>query len=165
MAKEKLAIVAKGEDPAEERITQRKAMSVSELCKAYLSATEKGLVLGKRNRPKKDSTLYVDRGRIQRHILPLLGNKKVRDLSTPDITRFMRDVAAGKTAVDIKTGLRGRSIVEGGAGTAARTVGLLGGILSYAVSEGIIAVNPARGVKRPTGQRRKVRLTVDQYRT
>lgn len=41
----------------------------------------------------------------------------------------MRDVIAGKTAADVKTGLRGRAIVEGGAGTAARTVGLLGGLL------------------------------------
>ena len=165
LAKEKLAVVAKGDDPAEERTEQRKAMTVAELCKAYLVAAEKGMILGKRGRAKKDSTLYVDKGRIERHILPLLGNKKVRDLTTPDITRFMRDVAAGKTAADIKTGLRGRSIVEGGAGTAARTVGLFGGILSFAVSEGVIAVNPARGVKRPNDQHREVRLTIEQYKT
>ncbi len=138
LAKEKLALVAKGDDPAEARTEQRKAMTVTELCKSYLNAAEKGLILGKRGRPKKDSTLYVDKGRIERHILPLLGNKKVRDLTTPDITRFMRDIVTGKTAADIKTGFRGRSIVEGGAGTAARTVGLFGGILSFAVSEGVI---------------------------
>lgn len=165
LAKEKLAAVAKGDDPAEARTEQRKAMTVFELCRAYISAAEKGLILGKGGRTKKDSTLYVDKGRIDRHILPLLGNKKVRDLTPPDIARFMRDVAAGKTATDIKTGFRGRAIVEGGTGTATRTVGLLGGILSFAVSEGVIAVNPARGVKRPTGQRREVRLTVEQYGT
>jgi integrase len=88
----------------------------------------------------------------------------VRDLRTPDIVRFMRDVTAGKTAADVKTGFRGRAIVEGGAGTAARTVGLLGGILSFAVSEGIIATNPVRGVKRPADNRREIRLTADQYR-
>jgi integrase len=76
----------------------------------------------------------------------------------------MRDVASGKTADDIKTGFRGRAIVEGGAGTAARTIGLLGGILSFAVSEGIIPANPARGVKRPTDRRLEIRLTADQYR-
>lgn len=75
----------------------------------------------------------------------------------------MRSVAAGKTAADIKTGFRGRAIVKGGRGTATRTIGLLGGILSFAVSEGIIAANPARGVKRPADQRREVRLSLDQY--
>jgi integrase len=109
--------------------------------------------------------LYVDRGRIERHILPLLGRRLVPDLKTPDIVRFMRDIAAGKTADDIKTGFRGRAIIKGGSGTAARTVGLLGGILSFAVSEGIIQANPARGVKRPADQRRKIRLTNEQYRS
>jgi len=87
-----------------------------------------------------------------------------RDLTTPDICRFMRSVAAGKTADDIKTCLRGRAIVKGGRGTAARTVGLLGGILSFAVSEGVISVNPARGIKRPADERREVRLSTDEYK-
>jgi integrase len=108
--------------------------------------------------------LYIDRGRIERHILRLLGSRRVRDLTTPDILRFMRDVTTGKTADDVKTGFRGRAIIEGGAGTASRTVGLLGGILSFAVSEGIIASNPVRGVKRPADNRREIRLTADQYR-
>jgi integrase len=85
-------------------------------------------------------------------------------LRTPDIVRFMRDITAGKTASDVKTKPRGRAIVEGGAGTASRTVGLLGGILSFAVSEGIIAVNSVRGVKRPADNRREIRLTADQYK-
>lgn len=164
IAKEKLAEVAKGGDPAEARAERRKAMTVKELCGAYLAAADKGLLLGKRGLPKKPSTLATDRGRIDRHILPLLGNRKVRDLTAPDVNRFLRDVAAGKTAADIKTGFRGRAIVEGGKGTAARTVGLLGGIMSYAVSEGVIPSNPVRGVKRPADQRRIVRLSPDQYR-
>jgi integrase len=162
-AKQTLADVARGGDPAETRSEDRKAMTVRQLCRAYLNACEKGLILGKSGRPKKSSTLYVDRGRIERHILPLLGGRRLRDLKAPDIARFMRDVAAGKTASDVKTGFRGRAIVEGGSGTAARTVGLLGGILSFAVSEGIIPVNPVRGVKRPADQRREVRLTSEQY--
>ena len=163
IAKQNLAEVARGGDPVEKKAQDRNAMTVRQLCRAYLEAAQKGLILGKRKRPKKFSTLYIDRGRIERHILPLLGNRRVRDLTTPDIVRFMRDVTAGKTANDIKTGFRGRAIVEGGAGTASRTVGLLGGILSFAVSEGIIAINPARGVKRPADNRREIRLTAEQY--
>ena len=164
LAKRALADVIKGGDPAEKRSEERKAMTVRQLCHAYVEASDKGLIMGKRGQPKKPSTRYVDQGRITRHILPLLGNRLVRDLTTPDIARFMRSVAAGKTADDIKTCLRGRAIVRGGRGTAARTVGLLGGILSFAVSEGVISVNPARGIKRPADERREVRLSTDEYK-
>ncbi len=164
LAKVALAEVVKGGDPAEKRSGDRKAITVRQLCHAYLDASEKGLILGKRGRPKKPSTLYVDRGRIERHILPLLGSRAVRDLETPDISRFMRDVAQGKTADDIKTRFRGRAIIKGGPGTAARTVGLVGGILSFAVTEGIISVNPVRGVRRPADTRREIRLNEDEYR-
>jgi integrase len=159
-----LGLVDAGQDPAESRANERKAMTVRQLCEAYIEATDMQLILGKRGLPKKASTLATDRGRIARHILPLLGDRKVRDLTTPDIAHFMRDVAAGKTAADVKTGKWGRAIVEGGKGTAARTVGLLGGVLSFAVSEGIIPANPARGVKRPADERRNVRLSAEQYR-
>jgi integrase len=161
---ELLRDIAAGIDPLDAKADAKAAMTIKELCAVYLDACDKGLVLGKRGKGKKSSTLATDRGRIERHILPLLGTRKVRELTTPDITRFMRDVAGGKTAVDVKTGFRGRAIVEGGAGTAARTVGLLGGILSFAVSEGVIAANPATGVKRPADNRRDVRLTAEQYR-
>ena len=165
MAKAALADVAKGNDPSAKRSEDRKAITVRQLCESYLDAAKKGLILGKSGRPKKASTLYVDAGRIERHIIPLLGRRTVHDLKAPDIVRFMRDIAAGKTAGDIKTGFRGRAIIEGGAGTASRTVGLLGGILSFAVLDGTIPTNPTRGVKRPADNHRQVRLTHDQYRS
>ena len=73
---------------------------------------------------------------------------------------------AGKTRVAVKTKkLRGKAIVRGGAGTATRTVGLLGGILTYAVDAGIIEVNPAHGIKKPKDNVRNRRLTEAEYRT
>jgi integrase len=159
-----LGAAVKGDDPATERATRRKSMTMRELCDRYIAAAEKGLILGKRNRPKKPSTIYVDRGRIERHIKPLLGTKRVRDLTPVDINRFISDVTAGKTAAVIKTGKRGKAVVEGGAGTATRTAGLLGGILSFAVREGVRPDNPARGVRRPAGKRRKRRLHPPEWR-
>lgn len=159
-----LGQVRTGHNPAEARKSDRNAVNVRRLTTMYLDAAERGLILGKKGMSKKLSTLSVDRGRIERHILPLLGHRLVQDLRTPDIARFMRDVAAGKTAANVKTGLRGRAIVSGGKGTASRTVGLLGGILSFAVSEGIVEQNVARGVQRPADGRRVVRLNQEGFR-
>jgi integrase len=166
----KLAISAlgetvKGRDPAEERVQQRKAISVKELCERYLAAADKGLILGKGDRPKKESSLYVDRGRINRHIVPLLGSKRVQSLRPSDISKFMEDVAGGKSAIIEKTKkMRGKSIVRGGLGTAARTVGLLGGILTYAVGQGMVETNPAHGIRKPADRVKKRRLSDDEYR-
>jgi len=159
-----LGNVVKGGDPAAERTAARKAVTVAELCQRYLAAAERGLIMGKRQLPKKASTLATDRGRIARHIVPLLGSKRVRDLTPADINKFIRSVAAGETATVEKTDkLRGKAIVEGGLGAATRTAGLLGGILSFAVSEGLRDNNPASGVKRPAGRRRQRRLSRDEY--
>lgn len=163
MAMQALGEIRGGTDLSEDRHQERKAQTVSELCEAYLAAADQGLILGKGGLPKKESTLIEDRSRINRHILPKLANRKVKDLRPADITKFMREVAKGETAVDVKTKARGRARVTGGLGVASRTVGLLGGIMSFAVSEGIIQNNPCRGVKRPKDGARQVRLSEDQY--
>lgn len=164
-AKVLLGKIARGGNPAEQRLLDREAMTVQELCERYRLDLEKGLILGKGDRPKKPSTISTDIGRIDRHILPLLGNRRVKDLTTADINRTMKDIMAGKTRVSVKTDkLRGRSIVRGGAGTAARTIGLLGGILTYAVDLGVIDRNPASGVRRPKDQVKSRRLSEHEYR-
>jgi integrase len=66
----------------------------------------------------------------------------------------LQDVASGKTAANIKTG-SGQAKVEGGKGTATRTVGLLGGIFTFAVERGVRPDNPARGVKRFRGKKQE----------
>ena len=134
-----LGRAANGEDPAKEKQEVKKQITVAALCDLYL---EQGIGM------KKASTIATDRGRIERHIKPLLGKKRVPDVNRADIKRFLQDVANGKTAADIKTGLHGRAIVKGGKGTASRTVGLLGGIFSYAFDCGLIETNPVRGIKR-----------------
>jgi integrase len=163
-ARQRLAEVARGRDPAETRKADREALTVAELCRDYLEKAEKGLIITRRRKPKKASTLYVDRGRIERHVIPLLGHRAVKDLTPADIRAFLRDVTSGKTKADIRTGIRGRAIVEGGAGTASRTLGLLGGIFSYAVEEGIRSDNPAVGVKRQADAKREFRLDDAGYR-
>ncbi|AOG07255.1 tyrosine-type recombinase/integrase [Bosea sp. RAC05] len=146
LAKNILAKVHAGQDPAALKVEAKAAKTVAELCDLYLEDAERGNIISRRGAPKKASTLVSDRGRILRHIKPLLGKKLVRDVSRVDIERFLRDVAGGKTAVDVKTKRHGRAIVTGGKGTATRTVRLLGGIFSYSIRLGMRSDNPAHGV-------------------
>jgi integrase len=165
-AKIQLGRVAQGDNPAEERQLDHKAITVKELCDLYLNDLKAGLILGKGGRPKKATTIVTDTGRIHRHIVPLIGTRRVKDLVKADINKVLKDVMAGKTRVSVKTKkLRGKAIVRGGAGTATRTVGLLGGILTYAVEAGIIEINPAHGIRKPKDNVRNRRLTEAEYRT
>lgn len=165
-AKVQLGRVAQGDNPAEERQLDHNAITVKELCTLYLNDLSAGLILGKGGRPKKPTTIVTDTGRIERHIIPLLGTRRVKDLTKADINKVLKDIMAGKTRVSVKTKkLRGKAIVRGGAGTATRTVGLLGGILTYAVEAGIITSNPAHGLRKPKDNVRKRRLSEAEYRT
>jgi hypothetical protein len=153
LARHLLADVARGQDPAEARRADRQTVTIAELCRDYLEKATRGLIISRVGRPKKSSTLATDCGRVERHIIPLLGHRVVKDISAVDIRGFLRDVTAGKTAADVRTGPRGRAIVRGGRGTASRTLGLLGGIMSFAVEEGIRVDNcpgsaPVRQIQR-----------------
>jgi integrase len=165
-ARIQLGRVAQGDNPAEERQLDHRAITVKELCDLYFTDLKAGLILGKGGRPKKASTIVTDTGRINRHIVPLIGTRRVKDLLKADINKVLKDIMAGKTRASVKTKkLRGKAIVRGGAGTATRTVGLLGGILTYAVEAGIIETNPAHGVRKPKDNVRNRRLTEAEYRT
>ena len=159
-----LADVSRGDDPADRRAADRAAMTVADLCREYLKKAEAGLIIVRHGRVKKASTLYIDRGRVDRHIIPLLGHRPLKDIKASDVRAFIRDVTAGKTAMNAK-GSQGRRrvVVKGGGGTAARTAGLLGGIFTYAVQEGS-GDNPVSGVARRADQRRQVHLDSTQYR-
>jgi integrase len=139
VAKRFLGAAAKGDDPALDRTQQRRELTVAHLCDLYLA---EGC------NTKKLSTITTDQSRIERHIKPLLGYKRIGEVLRGDVDKFLRDVASGKTRCDVKTRVRGRAIVSGGKGAATRTVGLLGGIFSFAVARGLLTSNPVLGVKR-----------------
>jgi integrase len=161
-AKRLLGEVASGLDPAETIAEQKRDITVNALCEIYLIALNKGEILNRSGEPKKPSTIATDKGRIVRHIKPLLGRKRLKSIDQNDIKLFMRDVAAGKTAADIKTRKQGRAIVKGGKGTATRTVGLLSGVFSFAVEHGYRKDNPVHGVKRfPDAKNKRFLSTVE----
>lgn len=154
-AKLLLADAAKGGDPQASRMKARADLTVAELCDLYLA---EGVGA------KKPSTIATDRVRIERHIKPLLGRKRLTAITLDDVDRFMHDVAQGKTAVrlkpskaqvkagaagaDVETRGRNDSVARGGKGTATRTSGLLGGIFAFAVRRGMRPDNPTQGLQR-----------------
>jgi len=136
---------------------------LKEFCVLYLSDAEAGKVTY-RGRPKKASTLEVDRGRIKRHIVPLIGAKRLCDISPDDIEAFRHSVRLGKTATTVKTGPRGVARVRGGETASNRAIGLLGSIFSYAVKLKLREDNPVRGVERYQDRKRQRALLPNEYR-
>lgn len=161
MAREELAEVSKGRDPAGNRAITRNAMTVKELCALYMDNIK--VSPGPRGHIKKLSVQKADQSRIDKHINPILGNRPVISLTMPDIEKMQTNIAAGKTAQDRpKKGRSGK--VAGGRTVAARTVGLFGTILEFARRQGIIENNPARGVKKYPDQKRKRFLSKDELK-
>jgi hypothetical protein len=111
-----------GIDYAAEKTKARAELTFDKVCDLYLA---EGCDT------KKASTSRQTRGRIERHIKPLAGQKAHWRNNAIRCREVHARRRRGKTAADEKTKLRGRAIVEGGRGTATRTVGLLGGIMSF----------------------------------
>ena len=156
-AQEMSATVRKGGDPLEEKKAARAELSVGELFDAYL-ASETFM-------EKARSTQDTDAGRIKNHLRPLLGKKLARKLTTEQVKKARREIAAGKTARDEKTGWRARSIVRGGEGAARQSMRILAAIYSWARTEGLLDHNPARDIDNGgDGERDVVMRNADDYK-
>jgi integrase len=144
-----------GENPAQVRDEKKRDLTISKLCEIYL---DEGCA------HKKPTTVQIDAGRIKRHIVPLLGRKKVCDLERRDVDRFLKDVADGKTATDERTKARGRAIVTGGRGTANKGVALLSAIMAFAIDRRLVDANPVLGVKKYREGRKERYLSAEEMR-
>lgn len=154
---EEYAYAAKhGGDPLTEKRERRQAATVGAVIDAYLESEA--------FKNKAASTQAIDRGRIERHLRPLLGNKPVEALSVEEVRRAHSAIRDGKTAARVKTGKRGLARVTGGAGTARKAIRLLRAILAWANEDKRIGVNPAAGVKLGAdGARETILDRPDQY--
>jgi integrase len=152
-ARKTLGAVAQGQDVAEEKTQARKDLTMAQLFDLW---TAEGCD------HKKASTLKIDRSNIERHIKPLIGTKRLNTLTRTDVERMQRAIAEGKTAADIRTGARGRAVVEGGRGTAARCLAILGAALTFAVKRDLRADNPVRGVQAYKGEKKERFLSAEE---
>jgi integrase len=130
--------VKAGHDPLGEKRSIRQAPTVDAVLDAYVDS--------ERFKSKAPSTQAIDRGRIERHLRPLLGRKHAHLLTAGEVERAGAAIRDGKTAVTVKTKKRGKARVTGGEGTARMAVELLRSAFSWAVREGIVKSNPCEHV-------------------
>lgn len=151
-ARQKLADAHLGFDPADDKRSQRSAMTVATLCDEYQEYSKTRI---------KASTWNMDQSRIDCHVKPLLGSRKVASLKLPDIETLQRDIAAGKSTPTLKRTGRGGT-TRGGRGVAARTVSMLGTMLEYARRKELVSENVARGVQKFAVGKRTRFLSYDE---
>ena len=149
LARDALDRMAHGEDPSAGRQEARRGLTVEQLADLYLAE-------GPAAKPnKKASSWKTDRSNIERHIVPQLGKRPIAALATADVAKFQADVAAGRSRADVKTKPRGRAIVAGGRGTAARSLAVLAAMLQFAVARRLLGANPAKAVPLLKGVKRE----------
>lgn len=141
--------VAAGADPqgekADRRIADREALTVAEAARLYLAH-------GPTDKPdKRASSWERDRIGLERHVLPLLGKRRLDSLTPADLAKWQADVAAGRTATKAgQTRPRGRVRVSGGPGTAARAMLTLSAMIGWCISRDLATDNPAKRVRKLT---------------
>lgn len=139
-----LGKIISGVDPQQERIDERKQLSVGELCDLYLT---EALFAA------KESSIKAATNNIENHIKPLIGMRRASRILRADVEQMLRDIAAGKTAATRRTGHRGLSRVRGGKGAANQAVTTLSAVLGFGVERGIRLDNPAIGARRFPGKK------------
>jgi hypothetical protein len=140
-----LRIADSGGDPAQARQDERGAITFECLAQEYLDKAEKGLIVTRARRRKKPGTVAIDKCRMK-HLTNYFGIRPVKDIGRSDCQRLLEKLMEGKHG-------------------AARTLGLLGGLLSYAIDRQYITQNPAWGIAKPADGRREFRLDAEGYRT
>lgn len=162
-AKAILGSAAAGADPAGDLAAKRREMSMAALIDYY---EQHGCVVqrGKRiGEPMKPLTKAYTVARLRHHVVPLLGNRRVSEITSGDIERFAADVLAGKTAKDEKLGPRKRVIVKGGPGASRKVVRDLSAVFSFARRSEIVDRNPCENAAvRKTDDQKTRFLTLDE---
>jgi integrase len=155
-AKELFFDVMAGNDPMGHKQTRREAITVETLLNRYVESPTFA--------EKATTTKATDKGRIERHLIPLIGNKFADLLTADDVRRAQNAIRDGKTAGRFKTIARGLAKVTGGAGTADKSVLILRAAYAWAISEGILKDNPAASIKvAQPGQRETILGGSDDY--
>jgi len=147
--------VSDGKDPLAIKEFNKNAVTVSHLLDLYLESPKFA--------EKSELTQRYDKGRIERHLKPLLGRKVAEKLTADDVRKASKDIETGKTAKTVKTGPRGLARVTGGPGAARMAIRLLKSAFSWAFEHDLIETNTPAKVKVGEDAKRDLRLTNEEY--
>jgi integrase len=152
LAKDRLTEVREGTDPLSDRQTKRREMKVSDLITQWETENPIGRRTGK---PMAPLTRTNTLSRLKNHVVPILGRKRVSEVTVDDVNDFIRRVTKGETAVDKKSEKkRGRIRVRGGEGAARKVASDLSIIFGYAIEKRIVATNPVTAARKPKAGKR-----------
>jgi integrase len=135
-----LGAVLNGDDPAKELKAKRAEHTLKSLIDLYAEIGTSHL---------KERTRQFTLSRLRNHAIPLLGSRKVTEITVRDIERMIRDVAEGKTAKTINAGSKRQSIFRGGPGAAAKAARDLSAVFTFAIRDGLLTVNPCLTARKP----------------
>ena len=146
LAKKHVGQVSQGADPQADKTAKRladaNALTVADAVALYV---EHGPI----DKPDKRASSWTrDRIAFDRHLVPILGKRRLEAVTTSDLAKWQGDVANGKTAKLEKTRARGLARVTGGKGTAARGMLAVSAMLAWCVRRKLLGDNPARDVVR-----------------
>lgn len=162
-AKRLSAQVTSGYDPAGRKSEQARELTVAQLVDLY---ELEGCVVQRGSRqgqPMKERTKKLTLARLRNHVVPLLGRRKLSDLTPGDVEKFVSDVSRGKTSRDERVGMRARIIVRGGEGAARKVVRDLSAVLSFATRRGLLSINPcATAAVRKIDNKRQRYLNIEE---
>jgi integrase len=154
IAKRWIAASIAGQDISGERQEARAAPLVRELAEKYLAEYAACF--------KKPRSYQSDKSNLANHVLPLIGTKKVAEVTRADIEAVKTAIREGKTAMRRRAKYRGRSVTIGGPGAANRTISLLSKMMGCAVDWGMRSDNPALRIKKYPERRKDRFLDSDE---
>ena len=162
-ARDILGAAGAGEDPARDRTSKRRELTMALLIDFYEDDgcyVQRGIRQGEAMKPRTKSYTLA---RLRNHVVPLLGGRRVTEVTSTDIERMVRDIAKGKTARDQKIGLRQRIIVRGGEGAARKVARDLSAVFSFARRRHLVEANPCDSAAiRKTDNSRKRYLSIEE---
>jgi integrase len=152
--------IRSGVDLARLRARQRDSFNVIDLCEKYLGEYAR--------EHKKTSSVRMDEKNIANHVLPLLGNLLVEEVTRNDIDRFKLAVRDGRHAdpgAQMRSGYRGGAVVVGGSGVANRCLALLSKMFNLAEIWGFRPdnSNPVRHVGKYPENRKERYLSTEEF--